>query len=68
MKPSDITGEKIRKLRNSLGMSQEDFGKELGVSERVIRYRENGGRDVNRLIAYAIIGLQLVYKNNNKRG
>ncbi len=62
MKPNQITGKKIKDLRESLGMSQKDFGEELGVCERIVRYKENGGKEVDRLIAYAIIGLKLVYR------
>jgi transcriptional regulator with XRE-family HTH domain len=56
MKIKDITPEKILSVRKSHNLTQADMAKELGVSERYLRYRETGDISLTALFSYAIIG------------
>lgn len=41
-------GEKIKNIRNSIGMSQKQLGKKLGVNESFINEVENGRKIINQ--------------------
>jgi DNA-binding XRE family transcriptional regulator len=62
MKPEDITPAKMKEIRKKKGLSQRGLAAELDISERQVKYKESGNYAVNRLLAYAIIGLQIAHK------
>lgn len=53
MKPLEI-----RKLRESLGKTQTDFGRALGVSKQTICYWESGNRQPSKQSSVLLLLLQ----------
>ncbi len=50
----EFTSVAIKKLRSKLRMTQVQFAKAIGVSERTVIHWENGTRGVSRLAQNAI--------------
>lgn len=68
MKPENIDAKKIVKIRESLGYSSaKSFAKDLGSSERSVQRYESGKYQISRIIAYAIIGFQMVKMKERKK-
>ena len=51
--------EKLKKLRNDLNLSQEEFSKKIGISQRTYSYIERGMRKIN------IIDIYMIASSNN---
>ncbi len=47
-------GERVRKIRNDLGLTAEKFGKQLGVGKTAISNIENGKRNLTEQMIKAI--------------
>lgn len=52
--------KRIKKLRESLGKSQEEFGKDLGLSRNYISLVENGQRNLSEQSAKLLCSLHSV--------
>lgn len=46
--------EKLKKLRKKLNLSQEEFSKKIGISQRTYSYMERGARKINISDIYMI--------------
>lgn len=51
--------EKLKKLRNDSNLSQEEFSKKIGISQRTYSYIERGMRKIN------IIDIYMIASSNN---
>tara|TARA_Y100001963_G_scaffold46683_2_gene65812 strand:+ start:27653 stop:28006 length:354 start_codon:yes stop_codon:yes gene_type:complete len=54
---SDISGESIKNMRESLGMTQSEIANELGISMRMWCYYEYGDKKVPKAVEKAIRSL-----------
>ncbi len=63
---------KLKKTRNILGLTQEEFAKKLGISRRTLQYYEKGktrsGREIKKLpIELSLSIQQLITKQAKKK-
>ncbi len=58
-KDPEMKPEQLKNARESLRLTQQEFGEELGKSERFITYLESGVRPISRMVKYAVYWLLL---------
>jgi len=53
-----MTPADFRRIREALGLSQTEMGRELGKSIRQVRYYETGHTDIPLLVARAVEAME----------
>lgn len=59
MKPSDLTAEKFKEIRISLGKSPTEFAAMLGISASCVYYYENKHQKIPFALGEYVKGLQV---------
>ncbi|OSZ79290.1 hypothetical protein CAP35_13840 [Chitinophagaceae bacterium IBVUCB1] len=63
-----MTGQELKNIRTATGLSQEDFGKRIGMSREMVNKMENGSKAITKGTEITILQIASISEHINKNG